>query len=134
MLNQRQTVFVFEYLKSGNATAAYKKTYGVENDEVAKANASRLLTNANIKAKILKFKQSIEVKTGITIEAVVNRIAKLSDKAQKDSDKLRALDMLMKHLGGYVTLEDIINKMTPEQVEALTEKIISHIKPDRDET
>jgi phage terminase small subunit len=134
MLNQRQTVFVFEYLKSGNATAAYKKAYGVENDEVAKANASRLLTNANIKAKILKFKQSIEVKTGITIEAVVNRIAKLSDKAQKDSDKLRSLDMLMKHLGGYVTLEDIINKMTPKQVEALTEKIISHIKPDRDET
>jgi hypothetical protein len=54
------------------------------------------------------------VKTGITIEAVVNRIAKLSDKAQKDSDKLRSLDMLMKHLGGYVTLEDIINKKLPQ--------------------
>jgi len=56
MLNPRQIVFVYEYLKEGNATAAYKLAYGTATDEVARANSSRLLTNANIKAEIEIFK------------------------------------------------------------------------------
>lgn len=42
--------------------------------------------------------------------------------------KLNALDMLMKHLGGYVTVQDIIDKMTPEQVEELSQKLLSKLK------
>jgi phage terminase small subunit len=135
VLNQRQTVFVFEFLKSGNATAAYVIAYGVENNQAARANTARLITNDNIQAEILRFKQVIEMKTGITIEAVVNRIAKLADKADKDSDKLKALDMLMKHLDGYVTMQDVLDKLTAEQAAEMIEKIKSYvqIKPDSNE-
>lgn len=49
-LTEKQKRFVDEYIISGNATQAYKKTYSkVKKDEVARANASRLLTNANVK-------------------------------------------------------------------------------------
>jgi Rieske Fe-S protein len=123
-------------LKSGNATAAYKIAYGVVNNQAARANAARLITNDNIQAEILRFKQVMKEKTGITIEAVVNRIAKLADKADKDADKLKALDMLMKHLGGYVSMQDVLDKLTADQAAEMIEKIKSYvqIQPDSNET
>jgi phage terminase small subunit len=42
--------------------------------------------------------------------------------------KLNALDMLMKHLGGYVTLNDIIDRLTPEQVEEISDKLLSKLQ------
>jgi ribosomal protein L12E/L44/L45/RPP1/RPP2 len=114
--------------------SAYKIAYDTQNDEVARANASRLLTNTNIKAEILKFKQVMKEKTGITIEAVVNRIAKLADKADIDADKLKALDMLMKHLGGYVTVVDILQRVDHEQAEEIIQKVLSYINHETDES
>ena len=46
-LNEKQKQFCLEYLKDFNATRAYKKIYWVS-DDTARANASRLLANANI--------------------------------------------------------------------------------------
>ena len=52
-LNPRQRAFADEYIICLNATRAYKKAYpNVKKDEVARANGSRLLTNANVKAYI----------------------------------------------------------------------------------
>ena len=48
-LTLKQQKFADEYIISGNATDAYKKAYpSVKKDGAARANASRLLTNANI--------------------------------------------------------------------------------------
>lgn len=50
-LTENQKRFCDYYLESGNATEAYKKAYkSVKSDNVAKAAASRLLTNVNVKA------------------------------------------------------------------------------------
>ena len=52
-LKPRQRAFADEYIICLNATKAYKKAYpNVKKDEVARANGSRLLTNANVKAYI----------------------------------------------------------------------------------
>ena len=52
-MTDKQRQFADEYLIDCNATRAYKVAYTrVKNDAVARANASRLLTNANIKAYI----------------------------------------------------------------------------------
>lgn len=49
-MTEKQRIFCDEYLKDLNATRAYKVAYPkVKKDEVARANSSRLLTNANIK-------------------------------------------------------------------------------------
>ena len=49
-MTDKQKRFCDEYLIDCNATRAYKVAYpNVKKDEVAKANGSRLLTNANVK-------------------------------------------------------------------------------------
>ncbi|PGS76895.1 terminase small subunit [Bacillus cereus] len=52
-LTLKQQAFCDCYIEIGNATEAYKKAgYKVKSDEVAKTNASRLLTNANVQSAI----------------------------------------------------------------------------------
>lgn len=48
-LNNRQKIFAEEYLKDMNAARAYKRAYPNVNADTAKANGSRMLTNANVK-------------------------------------------------------------------------------------
>lgn len=58
-LRGKQRKFADNYIKSGNATEAYVNAgYKVRSNETARANASRLLTNANVKAYIeMRLKQ-----------------------------------------------------------------------------
>lgn len=52
-LSVKQEKFCLEYAKTGNQTQAYIKAgYNVKNEETAAANASRLLKNANVKARL----------------------------------------------------------------------------------
>lgn len=52
-LNEQQKRFADYYIETGNATEAYLKAgYNVKSNEVAKVNASRLLTNANVSSYI----------------------------------------------------------------------------------
>lgn len=52
-MTEKQKIFADEYIVCLNATKAYKKAYpNVKKDEVARANGSRLLTNANVKTYI----------------------------------------------------------------------------------
>lgn len=52
-LTVKQRKFCDEYIKSGNATEAYFKAgYQIKSNEAARANASRMLTKANIKEYI----------------------------------------------------------------------------------
>lgn len=58
-LKGKQRKFADNYIKSGNATEAYVNAgYKVRSNKTARANASRLLTNANVKAYIeMRLKQ-----------------------------------------------------------------------------
>ena len=52
-LTAKQRKFCDEYIKSGNATEAYFEAgYQIKSNEAARANASRMLTKANIKEYI----------------------------------------------------------------------------------
>lgn len=60
-LTDKQMIFANEYLVDLNATRAYKKAYpNVKKDSVAKAAASRLLTNVNLKNYIDEQLKKIE--------------------------------------------------------------------------
>lgn len=60
-LKGKQRKFADNYIKSGNATEAYVNAgYKVRSNETARANASRLLTNANVKAYIQKRVKQLE--------------------------------------------------------------------------
>lgn len=69
-------MFVEEYLNNGlNGTKAYLSVYkNVTKEETARVNASRLLTNANVKA-LLEEKQAKTIKKlEITREDIVSRL------------------------------------------------------------
>lgn len=52
-MTEKQKRFCDEYLIDCNATRAYKSAYpNVKNNETARSNSSRLLTNANVKSYI----------------------------------------------------------------------------------
>ncbi|RAU81972.1 terminase small subunit [Pontibacter arcticus] len=42
--------------------------------------------------------------------------------------KLTAIDMLMKHLGGYVTASDLIDKLPPERLDQLVDELLQKLK------
>lgn len=76
-LNERQKRFINEYIKDLNGTRAYRKVYKCKDDDVAKANASRLLSNANVK-KLLEIKlKDREKRLEITQDRVLKELAKI---------------------------------------------------------
>lgn len=77
-LNARQSVFVSEYLKSGNAADSYKKAgYKAKDNATAAALASRLISNENIaraieerqqrRNKTLELEEDYELKTALEL-------------------------------------------------------------------
>lgn len=78
-LTEKQKRFCDEYLVDLNATRAYKKAYpSVKKDETARANASRLLTKANIKEYIDKRIKDRQKRTEITQDKVLNELAAIA--------------------------------------------------------
>ena len=172
MLSVRQSVFLKEYLLSGNATqAALKAGYS---SKTARSQAQRLLTKVDIQTAIQKFKNKMEKQTAVTLERVVNELAKvafanMSDVLEVEENKLRiknlselssdvqasiaeitesdtafgkrrtikmhnkltSLDALMKHLGGYLTVDQMIDRMSETQLDQLTEKLLTKLKQNK---
>lgn len=174
----RQLAFVNEYLLTGNAAEAYGKVYRVENKQVARVNACRLLANVSIQNYIRKHQQKMEKKTTVTVERVIAELAKIGfaniqdfitadnqvqdlstvkrSKAaavsqiktrkrifRKDGeetetvetefrlhDKIAALEKLGKHLGAFISIKDLIDRMdettTAELLDRLMEKLKDH--------
>jgi phage terminase small subunit len=75
LTNARHEAFCLEYMKDRNGSAAYKRAgYKPKNDDVAKANASRLLTNANVGVpqRIAELEAEYATKIGFEIEDALN--------------------------------------------------------------
>lgn len=77
-LTEKQKVFADEYLIDLNATRAYKVAYPkVKKDQVARANGSRLLANANVAVYVDKRMKDREKRTEITQDRVLQELAKI---------------------------------------------------------
>ena len=121
-MNQRQTIFVSAYLKSGNATeSAIASGYS---SKTARSQGQRLLTNVDIQKSIKQAQDRVSKNTGITVAQVVKRIDQLGRRTKKDNVKAKCLDMLMKHVGGYVNELTLLSKMTDEDLEKLSSNLM----------
>ena len=125
-MTEKQKRFCDEYLIDCNATRAYKAVYkNVKSDDAARVNASRLLTNANIKKyiddrmeeihneKTAEAQEVIEYLTSVmrgesaSEEIVVEGIgdgcstARAIEKAPSEKDRLKAAELLGKRYGLY---------------------------------
>ena len=120
-MTEKQKRFCDEYLSDLNATRAYKAVYkSVKSDEVAKAAASRLLTNVNVKKyidgrmeelhnektadaqEVIEYLTSVLRGESIAQEIVVEGTgdgcseARTMEKAPSEKEKLKAAELLGK--------------------------------------
>lgn len=78
-MTDAQKKFCNEYLKTLNATQAYKVAYPkCKKDDTARANSSRLLTKANIKEYIAEKMEERAKRTEVTQDKVIEEFAKIA--------------------------------------------------------
>lgn len=78
-LPPKQEAFCQEYVKSGNATAAYFNAgYTPKNKNTARVEASKLLTKPNIQARIAELQADRTARTQIESDKVLREIARLA--------------------------------------------------------
>ena len=109
-MTERQKRFCDEYLIDLNATRAYKAAYpSVKKDETAAQAGSRMLRNVNVQEYIAERQRDRQERTEITQDMVVRELRDIamaeasddSDSTMKYSSKLKALELLGKHLGMF---------------------------------
>ena len=125
-MNYRNQIFVSEYIKSGNATESAKQSGYSE--KTAYSQGQRLLKNVEIMQAITKHQEDISKAADISLEQIVKEVRLIALRGKNDYIRLKAYDMLMKHLGGYVNEFKMISELDEKQVNSITEKLLSKIK------
>ena len=131
-LTNNQKKFCQEYLKLGmNATQAYMKVYKTcKKEETARTNASRMLTNANIKNYISELQDKVEEKAIVKIEDIVNELFTIAfTDRTKISKNVRNKILERKEDGTEVEYyEDNVIFAETDELDDKTKKIISGYK------
>ena len=94
-LNMRQQKFVDNYVTSGNATRSAEAA-GYTHPNV---QGPRLLVNVGVKASIQRIRDDMAVDTEDRRDRWINELEQLGTAAEKDSDRLRAIEQLFKAEG-----------------------------------
>lgn len=110
-LTAKQQRFCDEYLKDLNGSAAaIRAGYSIAS---AKEIASENLTKPNIVQYIQERQKDIQEKAQITVQEVVEMILDDAKNGEHENNRLKAKDMLMKHLGGYAAEKEVEINITP---------------------
>lgn len=108
-MTRNQARFCEEYIIDLNGTRAYMTAYPhVKSESTARANASRLLTNANIQNRVAELMQQRSERTGITADEVLRELQHIAMTKTEitGKEKLKALELLGKHLGLFSSGSD----------------------------
>lgn len=141
-ITEKQKRFADEWLVDLNGTRAYKAAYpSVKKDETARVNASRLLTNANVKTYIQERQKEREKRTEIAQDSVLRELALIAFAKASDYARVVEKDAMVEVDGNMVpVLDEDGNQVKYRTVEPiltdeLTEdqkKAIAVIKKGRD--
>lgn len=108
-MTERQEKFCREFIKTGNATKAYKKAgYDTKDYGAQSVNASRLLRNDKVQERLAELRQRAENKEILSasqIRALLTNIA--TDKDSSKLEVMKALDILNKMNGEYIAKTQI---------------------------
>lgn len=98
MLTPKQAAFVREYMIDLNATqAAIRAGY---KEKTAYQTGAENLRKPQIQQAIQELHKAAEEKCAVTVEWILSEISKIAqDEEVKTADRLRALELLGKHLG-----------------------------------
>lgn len=122
-LTPKQQTFVDEYIISGNATQSYLKAGYKVSENVAAANANRLLRNAKVKAELERRTNEIRAGKVMTMQEVMERLTKMANGeikeeqvtnkgevvliGTKNSDQIRAMELIGKRYGAWTDKKEV---------------------------
>jgi hypothetical protein len=92
-LTQKQESFCLAYIETGNASEAYRRSYATVDMSPASVNreASNLLDNPKITARLGELRQRAEDKSLLTLEAHMNELQSLRDLAKQNGQYSAAI-------------------------------------------
>lgn len=120
-MTDKQQRFVDEYMVDLNATqAAIRAGYSPKTAEVI---GNQLLKKTLVSNEILKRKAKLSSVANWTAADVLKRLARLADEGYKDSDKIKALELIGRHIGMFQNKVELSGgvRIDPESVKAIVE-------------
>ena len=128
-LTPKQEKFCLKFVECSNATEAYKHSYSTKNmkDKTVNNRAYELLQKGEIEGRISELREELKERALLTIDDIIKELSKIALSDKIDSHKMKALELLGKHLGLYETninlktnniptIEDMYPKvMTPKE-------------------
>lgn len=123
-MNARHAQFVQEYLVDLNATQAYRRVYPRVKPQTAEVNGCKLLSNAKIAAAVAAATAERIEKTKVDAAWVVTQLrAEATDRGDgsSHSGRVRALELLGRHLSIFVDRLKIEGGVTLEVVEEIVD-------------
>ena len=122
-LTQKQRRFIDEYIISGNATQAYLKAGYKVSESVARRNASRLLTNADVKAEIERRNAEIQSEKTADMTEVMEYLTSVMRGEQSETvatskglftgvevsakDRIKAAELIGKRHGAWTEKKEL---------------------------
>ena len=141
-MTRKQKIFADEYLIDLNATRAYKVAYpSVKNDEVARAAASRLLTNVNVQKYIDSRLQEIHSEKKADAQEVIEYLTsvlrgeskssvlardeigaeRVIEKPPDEKERLKAAELLGKRYGLFKEAVDLEVKASEKLADVMAQ-------------
>ena len=98
---ERHKAFAEEYLANGmNGLQAYKKVYPKVNDDTAKSNATKLLTNTYVQSILSTQKEKTATKLEITKESLIKVLMGImNDVETRPQDRINSVKTINQMLG-----------------------------------
>ncbi len=92
-LTAKQENFCAEFVQCGNAAEAYRRAYsaGKMKPETVWSNASRLLDNSKVRARVQELQDAAAQKAQVTLEGHLKKLAELRDLAIEDGQLSAAI-------------------------------------------
>ena len=100
--NKKHEKFCRELIKHNyNQTRAYLAVYPESSKETAKTASSRLLTLDNVKSRINELQNEEKKDDILSIEECKRLLSGIALEADRNSDRIKALEILLKSQGGF---------------------------------
>lgn len=116
-LTAKQENFCIEYAKTGNAVKSYQAAYSNGNSySAAGSEAHKLLKNPKIKAKLQALYEAHNAEKIMQAEEIQERLTQIArgDNGEKVKDKLKAMELLGKMGGMFISKQELdINSTIP---------------------
>jgi len=101
-LTQKQENFCQAYIKTGNASEAYRRSYNAKNmkAETITSKASILLAKGIVRARVDELRQKTEDKSILSFKEIQKLLSERA-KEELNADGLKSIDILNRMAGHY---------------------------------